>query len=70
MYRDSYNIIKQVKSDSKFKNLSFYTLTISLALTPLDKLQKAPQQFPCMVIMANRGIWFGAIFPYMVNGGK
>ena len=23
-----------------------------------------------MVIVGNRGIWFGAIFPYKVNGGK
>ena len=34
-------INKQVKSNSKFKNLTLYTLYIFLDLKPLDKLEKA-----------------------------
>ena len=36
----------------------------------IGQAQKCIRQFHCMVIVGNRGIWFGTIFPYKVNGGK
>ena len=51
------------------KNLFFYTFDISLNLKSLDKVKKH-QAISLYGIAGFRGIWFGAIFPYKVNGRK
>ena len=56
MYTESFTSIIKQRVISKFKNLSFYTLYISLKLKPLVKFEKASKQFPCKVIVGNEGI--------------
>ena len=51
------------------KSVLLYTWHLSQFET-IGQAQKSIKQFPCMVIMGNRGMWFGTIFPYMVDGGK
>ena len=51
------------------KSVLIYTWHVS-QFEIIGQAQKKHQAIPCMVIMGNRGIWFGAIFPYMVMVGN
>ena len=65
MYIEFFTSIIKQRVILKLKNLSLYTLYISLDLVRFEKTSK---QFSYKVIVENEGIWFGATFPYIVYG--
>ena len=54
----------------KIKKICPFIHLTSLSIWNHWTSSKSIKQFPCVVITGNRGIWFGTIFPYKVNGGK
>ena len=69
MYRDSYTSSSKQRVIQNSKSVLICTLHLS-QFEAIGQAGKSIKQFPCMLIMGNREMWFGAIFPYMLDGGS